>query len=79
MTTTSLRVAAIAARIMGIDNIPVAETKLADLGFTSLDKIELVVAMQDEFGVEIEEADEASIRTIADAADLVERLRKRAA
>lgn len=77
-SSTRHQVAAIAARIGGLKDLPDEKNRLDDLGFDSLDRIELGMTLQDEFNVVIEERDEKSLRTIGDAADLVERLLKKA-
>lgn len=77
-SSTRHQVAAIAARIGGLKDLPDEKNRLDDLGFDSLDRIELGMTLQDEFNVVIEERDEKSLRTIGDAADLVEQLLKKA-
>lgn len=44
-----------------------------DLGLDSLDGLELVVVMQDELGVDLSDDEIDSLRTVADAVELVER------
>ena len=44
-----------------------------DLGLDSLDGLELVVVMQDELGVDLTDDEIDSLRTVADAVELVER------
>lgn len=73
---TPVRVAAIAGRIAGLTELPAQSNRLEALGFDSLDRIEFGEALMDEFGIVIEEQDEKSFRTIADATELVERLLK---
>lgn len=48
------------------------DTALADLGIDSLELVELVMAIEDAFGVEISEGDQASLRTLGDVAAFVE-------
>ncbi len=43
-----------------------------DLGADSLDTVELVIAFETSFGIEIPEADVDRIRTVQDAIDYVE-------
>lgn len=45
-----------------------------DLGASSLTLVELVMALEEIFGFEVPEQDVSSIRTVADACDLVRRL-----
>lgn len=53
------------------DNVT-AETTLAQLGIDSLDIMELVVGLEDEFGVEIDFG-EAKVGTIGDLMALIEK------
>ena len=43
-----------------------------DLGADSLDTVELVMAFEEEFGLEIPDEDAEKIRTVQDAADYVD-------
>lgn len=52
------------------------ERFVADLGFDSLDQIEMVMEMESEFEIEISDEDAEKVQTIADAVELVERLVK---
>ncbi len=45
-----------------------------DLGADSLDEIELVMATEEHFDIEIEDAEARECNTVKDAVDLVERL-----
>lgn len=49
------------------------ETVLAELGMDSLDHIELVMAVEEEFEVEISNDEADSLKTVADVIALVER------
>ena len=51
------------------------ETKfIDDLGADSLDLIELVMAVEDEFGIEIPDEAAAKVRTVGDLVALMDRL-----
>ena len=51
------------------------ETNLFDdLGADSLDAVELIMALEDEFGLTIEAEDAEELATVGDAAALVDRL-----
>ena len=45
-----------------------------DLGFTSLERVELLSAIQETFGIQVPDEDASKIHTVADLAGLVERL-----
>jgi acyl carrier protein len=63
------RVRGIIVRQLGVKEEEVAETKsfVDDLGADSLDIVELVMAMEDEFGFEIPDEEAEKIRTVGDA------------
>ena len=52
------------------------ETKFSELGADSLDTVEIVMKLEEEFGVGVEEENAQSITTIQEAADLIETLQK---
>ncbi|XP_047333992.1 acyl carrier protein 1, chloroplastic-like [Impatiens glandulifera] len=57
------------------DDTPVTgESKFVTLGADSLDTVEIVMGIEEEFGVSVEEESAQSISTVQDAADLVEKL-----
>ncbi|MCD7454316.1 hypothetical protein HAX54_024328 [Datura stramonium] len=45
-----------------------------DLGADSLDTVEIVMALEEEFGIAVEEENSENIVTVQDAADLIENL-----
>lgn len=45
---------------------------VADLGFDSLDSIEFVIALEDEFGIELADDDCEKCKTVGDAIRLVQ-------
>ena len=63
------RVQAIIVRQLGVKEEDVKSEKsfVDDLGADSLDIVELVMAMEDEFGFEIPDEEAESIRTVGDA------------
>ncbi|OAY42189.1 acyl carrier protein 1, chloroplastic [Manihot esculenta] len=50
------------------------ESKFAALGADSLDTVEIVMGLEEEFGINVEEESAQSIATVQDAADLIEKL-----
>ncbi|KAJ8769743.1 hypothetical protein K2173_011574 [Erythroxylum novogranatense] len=50
------------------------ESKFAALGADSLDTVEIVMGLEEEFGISVEEDSAQSIATVQDAADLIEKL-----
>ncbi|XP_076927516.1 acyl carrier protein 1, chloroplastic-like [Bidens hawaiensis] len=50
------------------------ESKFASLGADSLDTVEIVMGLEEEFGISVEEESAQSITTVQDAADLIEKL-----
>lgn len=58
------------------DEISLESAFIEDLGADSLDLVELVMAMEDEFGVEISDEDAQRIITVQDAINYVMERRK---
>ncbi|GLT87394.1 hypothetical protein SLE2022_054800 [Rubroshorea leprosula] len=57
------------------DDSPVtAASKFSELGADSLDTVEIVMGLEEEFGISVEEDSAQSIATVQDAADLIEKL-----
>ena len=50
------------------------ESKLSALGADSLDTVEIVMALEESFGITVEEENAQTIVTVQDAADLIEKL-----
>ncbi|KAJ6796085.1 acyl carrier protein 1, chloroplastic-like [Iris pallida] len=51
-----------------------AESKFSSLGADSLDTVEIVMGLEEEFGISVEEDSAQSINTVQDAADLIDKL-----
>ena len=68
-----LKVKGIIVRQLGVKEEDVALEKsfVDDLGADSLDIVELVMAMEDEFGFEIPDEEAEKIRTVADAVQYI--------
>jgi acyl carrier protein len=63
------KVKAIIAKQLGVDLADVKDDKsfVDDLGADSLDNVELVMAFEEEFGVEIPDEDAEKIKKVSDA------------
>jgi acyl carrier protein len=61
---------------LGIDSgeIAIDASFVDDLGADSLDTVELVMALEEEFGVEIPDEDAEKITTVGQAVDYVEKV-----
>ena len=67
------KVADIASDVLGINAEDITEeTTFDDLDADSLDRLQLVTAMEDEFGIEIEDEKLAAINSVADAIEAIE-------
>ncbi|KAG7580736.1 Acyl carrier protein (ACP) [Arabidopsis suecica] len=58
------------------DKKVVAETKFADLGADSLDTVEIVMGLEEEFNIQMAEEKAQKIATVEQAAELIEELIK---
>lgn len=69
MSTTVERVKAIVAEHLGVEEAKIEEKSsfIDDLGADSLDTVELVMAFEEEFGVEIPDDAAETIQTVNDA------------
>jgi len=67
---------ALIAQIIGIscDRVVGSAALSADLGATSLDSVEIVMAMEDEFDIEISDDHAAGVVTVDDLENLILRL-----
>ena len=74
MATTFERVQSIVAEQLGVEPekvVPEAEFE-ADLNADSLDLVELIMSLEEEFGVEISDEEAEKIRKVSDAIDYIE-------
>ncbi|KAK9923806.1 hypothetical protein M0R45_032206 [Rubus argutus] len=64
------------AKQLSVDESTVTpQTKFADLGADSLDTVEIMMALEEKFGVSIGEGGAENIATVQDAADLIEKVK----
>ncbi|MCW8858990.1 MAG: acyl carrier protein [Deltaproteobacteria bacterium] len=73
MASIDERVKQIVAEQLGVDEEQVTETAsfMDDLGADSLDTVELVMALEEEFDIEISDEDAEKIQTVKDAIDYI--------
>ena len=65
------KVAEVAADVLGVEDIS-EDTTFDDLDADSLDRLQLVTALEDEFDLEIDDDKLLSISSVADAVDAIE-------
>lgn len=49
---------------------------IKDLGADSLDVVELLISLEDDYGISIPEEDIAGVKTVKDIVDMIEKLEK---
>jgi acyl carrier protein len=74
VATTFERVQAIVAERLGVDEDKVTMDAefIGDLNADSLDLVEVIMAMEQEFDVEIKDEDAENIRSVADAVQYID-------
>ena len=74
MSDIEARVKKIIAEQLGVPEADVANEKafVADLGADSLDTVELVMAFEEEFGIEIPDEDAEKITRVREAVEYIE-------
>ena len=74
MASNAERIKQIVAEQLGVDEdqVTTAASFMDDLGADSLDTVELVMALEEEFDIEISDEDAEKIQTIQNAIDYVE-------
>ena len=75
MASVEERVKTIIVEQLGVDEVEVTPTAsfVDDLGADSLDTVELVMAFEENFGIEIPDEDAEKIATVKDAVDYIEK------
>ncbi|WP_305041418.1 acyl carrier protein [Geoalkalibacter sp.] len=73
MASVEERVKQIVAEQLGVDEDQVTSEAsfMEDLGADSLDTVELVMALEEEFDIEISDEDAEKIQTVQDAVDYI--------
>ena len=69
------KVASIIVENLGVDESEITPNAhlVDDLGADSLDIVELVMEMENQFGIEVDEDEGEKVRTVKDACDLIQR------
>lgn len=73
MSANEAKVKQIIAEKLGVseDKVVPAASFVDDLGADSLDQVELIMALEDEFGVEIPDEDAEKLKSVKDALDYI--------
>ena len=67
------KIAEVAAGVLGVDVADISdETTFDDLDAESLERLQLVTAIEDEFDLEIDDETLLSLNSVADAVDAIE-------
>lgn len=73
---TYTKVVAIIAQALNLDKNEVGESKSFDeLGADSLDRLEMIMRFEETFGIDISDDQEADIKTVQQAVDIIHSLR----
>ena len=71
------KIAEVAADVLGVDVAEISEeTTFDDLDANSLERLQLVTAIEDEFNLEIDDETLLSLNSVADAVDEIENARE---
>ncbi len=61
---------------LSADKITLESDVVKDLGADSLDVVELLISLEDDYGVSIPEDDIVNVRTVKDIVEMIEKLNK---
>lgn len=79
MSTTEGKIRNIIAEVLTVpEEVTLEASFIDDLGADSLDTVELVMALEEEFDMEIPDEDAEKIVTVADAIDYIEKHKTKA-
>lgn len=71
------KIAEVTADVLGVDVAEISdETTFDDLDANSLERLQLVTAIEDEFDLEIDDETLLSLNSVADAVDAIENARE---
>jgi acyl carrier protein len=75
---TDSRVKKVLSKALIVDDSLILDSALLveDLGVSSLDRFELLMGLEEEFGIEIHEQDMEGVKTVADLVHCIARKRK---
>ena len=76
ITETAAKITSIIAEKLHIDAATInAQSTLQDLGADSLDMVDIVMKVEEEFGIEINDEDAEKLTNVAEVVDYVQKLR----
>jgi len=74
MTDIAERVKKVIKESLAKDSVTESSNFIDDLGADSLDVVEIVMDLEEEFGITIEDIDAEHIRTVGDAIEFLEKI-----
>jgi len=74
MTDIAERVKKVIKESLAKDSVTESSNFIDDLGADSLDVVEIVMDLEEEFGITIEDTDAEHIRTVGDAIEFLEKI-----
>lgn len=61
---------------LSLDKITMESDVVKDLGADSLDVVELLISLEDDYGISIPEDDIVNVKTVKDIVEMIEKLNK---